>query len=185
MSEQSTVSSPATGTPDPATADGDEPLREEGLKALNEWKARAREAERKAKLADTLQAELDKVRQSQMGESEKAIESARKEGEQVAMTRLQSERVLDRVEVLAAKTFADPEDARLRLAARVADLTTGDGSPDVKAIQAALTELLKEKPHLAATPSRARGDIDQGARGASPTEFDMNRELLRATGRIQ
>lgn len=185
MTVQPETPPPATGDGGQSADEGDEPLREEGLKALNEWKTRAKEAERKAKQADTLQAELDKVRQSQMGESEKAIENARKEGERAAMTRLQSERVLDRVEVLAAKTFADPEDARLRMAARVADLTTGDGTPDVKAIQAALTDLLKDKPHLAATPTRARGDIDQGARGGQPDAFDMNRELLRATGRIQ
>jgi len=165
--------------------EGDEPLRPEGLKALEEWKNRAKTAEKDAKEAAALRAELEKLRESQMGESEKAIEKARKEGEQSAMTRLQSERVLDRVEVLAARSFADPEDARLRLASRVGDLINGDGAPDAKAIQAALEDLLKEKPHLAASPSRSRGDIDQGARGGQSRAFDMNDALLRATGRRQ
>jgi len=166
------------------TGDGDETLRPEGVKALEEWKTRAKQAERDAKEAKTLRAELETLRESQMGESEKALKKAREEGEQSARASLSSERVLDRVEVLAAKTFADPEDARLRLASRVADLTNGEGAPDAEAIKAALTDLLKEKPHLAATPSRARGDIDQGARGGKPGGFDMNQELLRATGRI-
>lgn len=180
--DTSTGTTDDTGT---ATVQDDAELRPEGVKALEEWKGRARQAEKDAKEAKSLRAELDKLKQSQMGDSEKAIAAARKEGEQSAMTRLQSERVLDRVEVLAAKTFADPEDARLRLAARVGDLTNGEGAPDAKAIQSALTELLKDKPHLAATSPRTRGEIDQGGRGDQPGGFDMNRELLRATGRIQ
>lgn len=177
----------STDTTDSATDEGggdDEELRPEGVKALEEWKNRAKKAEKDAKEAAALRSELEKLRESQMGESEKALKKAREEGEQSAMTRLQAERVLDRVEVLAAKTFADPEDARLRLASRVGDLTTGEGSPDAKAIQAALDDLLKDKPHLAATPSRARGDIDQGARGTKASGDDMNQMLLRAAGRI-
>lgn len=127
--------------------------------------------------------ELTKIKESSMDETQKAIEKARQEGETNAMGRLGAERVLDRVEVAAAKSFADPEDARLRLAGHVADLTNEDGSPDVKAIQTALASLLKASPHLAAMPSRAQGAIDQGARGDIPAEFDMNDALLRAAGR--
>ena len=163
-------------------AGGDEALGTAGTKALEEMKARARAAERKAREQDV---ELTKLREANSSDSEKAIAKARQEGEQAALGRLQGERVLDRIEVLAAKTFADPEDARLRLQASVADLVKADGSPDPDAIGSALTALLKSRPHLAATPSRTAGDMDQGGRGDKSTGVDMNQLLLRSTGRLQ
>lgn len=75
--------------------------------------------------------------------------------------------VASKVEALAARDFADPEDAvgSLDLAAFVSD----DGVIDTDAIRAALADLLKRKPHWARPdeggPRRPAPDRTQGSSG--------------------
>ena len=126
----------------------------------------------------------DETVASQQSDIERAVEAAKRETETTVRTAVQRDRVLDRVEVLAAKDFADPEDARLRLAQR-ADEFVKDGSPDSDAIAAALKQLLAEKPHLAATatrPPRPTGSPGQGPRGDVSSGTDMNQLIRRAAG---
>jgi hypothetical protein len=122
-------------------------------------------------------AELDKIRESQQSDTEKAVNAAKKETEDAVRAEVRRERVLDRVEVLAAKDFADAEDARLRLEKRADDFVTKDGTVDADAIKAALAELLKGKPHLSAN-GRPKGDADQGARDNPPKDVGTGRSRL-------
>lgn len=118
-----------------------------------------------AKRVGELEAELAKFREASQTEAEKALDAARKETESTVRAEVTRERVLDKIEVKAAGKFADPEDAQLRLAGRAADFVRKDGSIDAEAIDAALTELLEQKPHLAAGAARRfNGSADQGVR---------------------
>lgn len=98
---------------------------------------------------------------------EAALEAARQE----AAKALQADRVLDRVEILAAKTFADPEDARLRLGARAEEFLGEDGTPNVEAISTALGEVLEKHPHLKANPDPSAADVGLG-KGSSRAAND-------------
>jgi hypothetical protein len=108
---------------------------------------------------------FDELEAANATEQEKAVKAAREETEKTVRAEVQRERVLDRVEVLAAKDFADAEDARLRLEKRADEFLSKDGTVDADAIKTALANLLKDKPHLAAKgDGRPKGDVDQGAR---------------------
>lgn len=83
------------------------------------------------------------------------------------------ERVLDKIEVKAAKGFADPTDAVAVLMRdhEIDDFLDG-GKLDVEAIQDALDELLKKKPYLAAAAQggskRFQGSAEGGAKPQKP-----------------
>lgn len=113
--------------------------------------------------------QLDKLEEASKSDLEKAVAAARKEAEDTVRGEVRTERVLDRIEVLAAKDFADPEDAKLRLGRQVTELVDADGQPDVDAIKKALADLLKARPHLAAAQpdGRPRGNADIGPRQTS------------------
>ena len=85
------------------------------------------------------------------------------------------------IEALAAKDFADPDDA-----ARNLDLSEyevdDDGRVDRNRIKVDLADLLKRKPHLRKVSTRV--DYEQGARGKAPANgADMNTIIRRAAGR--
>lgn len=127
-------------------------------------------------------------------EAEKAREAGRAE----ARAEVLKERALDKVETKAAKLFADPEDARALLADKVDDFIA-DGKVDTEAIDAALADLLKRKPHLGADQRRFKGSADSGARESGKagelTRSDVERlfregkyaeiEQARLEGRIK
>jgi hypothetical protein len=123
---------------------------------------------------------LDELEAASATEQEKAVKAAREETEKTVRAEVQRERVLDRVEVLAAKDFADAEDARLRLAGRADEFVGKDGSVDGDAIKAALGTLLKDKPHLAAKGARPTGDADQGPRPHQDKDVGTGRSRLAA-----
>lgn len=94
------------------------------------------------------------------------------------------DRALNRLEAKAARTFANPEDARTFLAGKVDDFVDGSGKTvDERAIQDALDDLLKERPYLGITQGgagRFQGSADGGARGGDGgkpqlTEGDLAR----------
>lgn len=129
------------------------------------------EAKRKARPADydeakAAAAELAKLKEASASDIEKAVTAAKRETEEAIRGEVRRERVMDRIEVLAAKDFADPEDARLRLGARADEFIGKDGQVDADGIKAALTALLTDKPHLKATQpdGRPHGSADLGAR---------------------
>ncbi|MEU8196345.1 hypothetical protein AB0C10_21415 [Microbispora amethystogenes] len=113
--------------------------------------------------------QFDELTASQQTETEKAVAKAREEAKAEALAEVRRDRVLDKIEVLAAGRFADPEDAKLRLAARLDEFVGDDGQTDTKAVEGALSKLLTEKPHLAAGGSRRfEGGGDGGPRGGKP-----------------
>lgn len=158
--------SATTGTDDSATDD----LGDAGKKALRAEREARKAAEKKA--ADAL-AKVKEYEDAQKTELERAIERAEQaEKAKVAA----SERVLhSEVKVAAAGRLADPVDA-----IRFIDLSQftpdANGDYDSEAISAAVDELVRVKPYLAAdSGTRFKGTADGGARsaGAQPTIDDQ------------
>ena len=125
------------------------------------YRSRAKEAED----------ELEEFRKSQMSEQEKAIDDARKEGAEQAADHYKPLLAQERVKAQASGEFTDPDDA-----IRYLDLDKIDLDDDY-AIGEALTELLKDKPYLAAK-GRTQGSIDQGPRG-KPVEAKTGSDWVR------
>jgi flagellar biosynthesis/type III secretory pathway protein FliH len=168
MSENNTESTTATAEQETAKPDtGGPDLTAE----VEKWKSLARKHEAEAKSGKDAAKRLSEIEEANKSETEKAIAAARREAEESVRAEVRRERVLDRIEVLAAKDFADAEDARLRLGARADEFVGKEGEIDPQAISAALSQLLKDKPHLAAKgDGRPKGDADQGPRPNSKAE---------------
>lgn len=166
-----------TTTPEGAADDGADALGDAGKKALDAMKVKwQKERDARKALADQV-AELTapKVDDKAAPDAEKIRAQVRAEMAAEAL----NQRVMDKIEAKAAKLFADPEDAVVLLGRNVADYID-DGKVDIEAINDALADLLKKKPHLAAaTPARFQGSADGGARkGSAPaqlTEQDLKR----------
>jgi len=174
--EPTTDDAPATGDDDGAAALGDA-----GKQALDRMKAERDEARKEAKRVTALEAELQKVRDANATDAEKAINAAKAEGAAEATTRA-NERIL-RAEVRAIATgkLADPSDAL-----NMIDLTdfkvNDDGEVDAKAVAKAIDELLAAKPYLAAESGPRVPGVPVGAR-QGPLGDDMNAAIRRAAGR--
>jgi hypothetical protein len=161
---------PADDDVDDVVAQADKP--DAVKKAIQAERERAKTEKQRA---DSLQAQLDKLRQDAMSDTEKAIEQARKEAaEQVRteLTQSANERLF-RAEVKAASAgkvvdqdlLSDPLVAQRIL--KFDDIpTTEDGDIDSEAISKAIETLLETKPHLAVSATRTPGSADQGARPA-------------------
>lgn len=161
---------PATPAAPAAPADnppGYEALGDPGKRALDAMKAE-RNAER---------------------DQRKALEARIAELEAAPKTDPRADRRIVRTEIKAAAKdlLADPTDALTFL--NLDDFkVTEDGEVDAQAISTALEELLKNKPHLAASPKRPKfeGSADNGSQGRQPTPGQMTREevkRLAAAGR--
>lgn len=163
--EQSSVD---TGLePEPVTPEvgGDLPLGPAGEKALDEWKRRAKDAEKASRdQARRLQAIEDRDKTEVQRASERA-ESAEKRAAAMAQRTVRAE-----VRALAAGTFADPSDAAAFL--DPVDFVDDDGDVDTKKVEKALADLLKRKPHLA--KEQAPPSFDGGARTTAGAPTDMN-----------
>jgi hypothetical protein len=145
------------------------------------WKSLARKHESTAKGNVDAAKKLADIEEANKTETEKAIAAARREAEETVRAEVRRERVLDRIEVLAAKDFADAEDARLRLGSRADEFVGKDGQVDADAVRSALEQLLKDKPHLAAKgDGRPRGDADQGPRKTTTADPGPGVSRLRA-----
>lgn len=143
--------------------DGEDALGDAGKRALDAMKAQLKAEKERRKAAET---ELTGFK----AKPAEATDAAALRTEALATARSETlrERAMDRLEAKAARLFADPEDARALLAAKVEDFVDGDRI-DADAIGDALTELLTRKPHLAAaaaTPAKPTfaGTGDGGAR---------------------
>ncbi|MGW3491759.1 hypothetical protein [Streptomyces sp. NPDC001054] len=157
--EPETSQEPAGGTPadpwaDPAAARREiERLRKESAS----YRTKARELE-------PLAAKARELEDAQKSEAERLTEQLTAERERAATATRSA--VSARVEALAARTFADPEDA-----AGALDLTAyadESGAIDTDRIQADLDDLLKRKPHWARPdegPRRPAPDRTQGSSG--------------------
>jgi hypothetical protein len=131
----------------------------------------------------------DKHEADSASELEKATKKAADEAAEAARAEVRVERVLDKIEVAAAGKFADPEDAQLHLGKRAQEFIGKDGSIDTKAIAAAVEQLLKDKPHLAAkttTPDPAdAGRAGLGGQGGSGGGSGDGATVQPGLGRLQ
>ncbi|MFJ8016238.1 hypothetical protein [Streptomyces sp. NPDC096339] len=133
--------------------------------ALRKKNSEAENLRKRLRELEPLAAKAKELEDAQKTEAERL-------GEQLTAQRERAEKavraaVASKVEALAAKQFADPEDAVGAL-----DLTTyvdGDGVIDTDQIRADLGELLKRKPHWAlpddSSPRRPAPDRTQGSSG--------------------
>lgn len=164
---------------DDAKDDGADQLGDAGKKALDAMKVKwQKERDARKALADQIAGlTADKGKKDDQPDPDEIRKQARAE----ATAEVLKDRALDKVETKAAKLFADPEDARALLASKVDDFID-DGKVDVEAIEEALEELLKRKPHLAAkADKRFAGSADGGARKGSKPEQLTRQDLTRMT----
>lgn len=180
---------PATGTSDgdeggttddaPKPAAGD--VGDAGKKAIAAERTKARaEAKRRreleAELAALRAATAKKADADETVDPKAIAEAARAE----ARAEVLKDRALDKIEVLAAKTFANPDLARRLLQSDV-DQFISDGKVDAEAIKDALAEYLEANPGLAIVPPKrfAAGGADQGPRGKG-TAPDLDSQIAAA-----
>lgn len=147
-------------------AEPEEPAEGERQTDRTDWKAEARKWEQRAKDNGAAKKELAELKKAQTDATASEVEKAREAGKAEAHAEVLKDRALDRLETRAAKTFADPEDARALLASKV-DTFIVDGAVDTDAIDKELAALLKRKPHLGVQGKRFEGSADGGARGGN------------------
>ncbi|MET9950160.1 hypothetical protein ABZ135_01245 [Streptomyces sp. NPDC006339] len=108
---------------------------------------------RKAKeLEDAQKSEQERLAEQLAAQQEKAAKAIRTA-------------VASKVEALAAKEFADPEDAASAL--NLPDYVDDDGVIDTEAIKRDLADLLKRKPHWAKAPDGPRSPRPDRTQGSS------------------
>lgn len=166
-----------TGGDDGGGDDGGDPppadLGAAGQAAIDRMKAKVKDATAAKKAAEAkaaeLQAQLDKAGKGEDGKpAEPDLTEIRKQAKAEAEAGMLRERALDKVEVAAAKTFANPAIARALLSSKVDEFVDGS-KVDTDAIGDALADLLKAEPYLAATNGkRFQGTGDNGPRGREP-----------------
>lgn len=165
------IDPPETDPADPPETDPDDPpegLGDAGKQALDRMKTQVKEAKARARAAED---ELKALRTPKPDDKPDA-EAIRKAAREEALAETLNERALDRVEIRAAMLHVDPEVARAMLLSRAAEFVDG-GKIDTEAINEALEDLLKRKPHLGAKPeTRFQGSADGGARkGSKPDQL--------------
>jgi len=172
---------PALPAPPPAPPADPPPdvLGDAGKRALDAERAARSSAERAARDAaserDALKTRLDEFENANKSETERAIAAARKEAADAArseVTTAYEQRLLDaQLLARAAGKLADPSDATKLIDASA--LAKGDdGSVDDKTIDAAIADLVKHKPYLAAgAKPTGPGSPDGGARGDRPAQL--------------
>jgi hypothetical protein len=139
-----------------------EPLGEGGKAALEEERRARREEKRRA---DAAEAELNRIKEANQSESERAINAARKEGKEEADTRWSG--IVRRTSVESALVAAGCSDpAIVSRAAEFANLNVNSETGEVEDLAATVQTFKNAHPTLftARVPS---GSVDQGAR---PTE---------------
>lgn len=167
---------------------GDEgQLGEAGLKALERERDAARNAKDALRPWRVLAKELgvagpDEVRnrlRAMTEDQQKAAEERDRRDAEI-LDKANRRVIASTIKALAAKDFADPQDAVLNLSQQDYDVTD-DGEVDEKAIQRDLADLLKRKPHLSATSKKV--DFEGGARKTASAPLDMNTRIRNLAGR--
>lgn len=170
----------------PAQPEGDDKLPPEVKAILDKERKAARAAASKANAAEKALAkatgELEKFRESQLTEQEKAVKAARDEG--LAEGLAAGNGRLIRAEVLAAASgkLANPAHAFAILTDNGAleGIAVGeDGTLDTAAIAAAVDDLVKAEPHLAAVRDPQFGNR-QPVAGTAATTDDAFDAFIRA-----
>jgi hypothetical protein len=156
-------------TPDP------EPEIPPALRAvLNKERRAAREAEKRAKAAES---KLSKIEATNMTEHERAVKAAREAGLSDGVKTGNSRLLRAEVIASAAGKFVDPDEAFVLLKDRgvIDELVVSDeGDVDTDAIKAALDDLIKAKPHLGVRrgPTPGQRSPAQLAPDSTSKQFD-------------
>ncbi|WP_037638543.1 hypothetical protein [Streptomyces flavochromogenes] len=131
--------------------------------ALKKKNSEAENLRKRLKELEPLAKKAQELEDAQKSEQERLTEQLAAQQEKAAKAIRAA--VTSKVEALAAKEFADPEDAAgaLDLSGYVDD----DGVIDVDAIKADLADLLKRKPHWAKAPDGPRRPAPDRTQGSS------------------
>lgn len=182
----------ARGADDSVDDEGDDPnavdkdgLTAGGRKLIEQEREAAKTAKRAyspwRKLERDFGLSVDEVRARLEGKVDDGnggttdVEQVRREAEQAAMAKVNKRLVRAEVRGRAATSFADPEDAYLFIDLDDIDVDD-DGEVDTRAIDAALKDVLRRKPHLAkakADSDTDMQDLDGGTRRPAPKPANM------------
>ena len=147
-------------------------------RALSPWRKLERDFQ---KSPDEIRAILE-GRDSQSTDAD----TIRREADTAATAKASARLVKAEVKGLATATFADPTDAHLYIDLSEIDVDD-EGEVDTDAIEAALKDVLRRKPHLAkAKPDEERDvdDLDGGARRTAPKPQNMT-QFIRQQARAK
>lgn len=166
---------PDTSATDDDDDAGAEALGDPGKKALDRMKAERNEAKKAARERDAEIAELKRqIAAKDKTPEENELEQARAEARAEAMSKA-NERVLrSEVKSAAAGKLRNPADALQLLDLSDFDVNE-DGDVDTDQIQEAISDLLEQKPYLAAQGSNA--SFDSG-RGKQPRKKKLTKQDL-------
>ncbi len=132
--------------------------------ALSKERQRAKDAEKRARVAEAALAAKDRPAE------ETAIEEARREAAAEASSKANARIVSSEIRAAATGKFADPKDALAFL--DLAEFEVDEnGDVDADAIEDALTDLLEKKPHLGVAKKKLP-NYNQGAKApATPAQL--------------
>jgi hypothetical protein len=147
-------------------------LGDAGQKALAAERSRARDAERRAKVAEKA---LETERAKGLTETERTIAEAKAAGRTEAT--LEAGKRLARAEIRAAAATEGIDVASVLEDLDLSRFVGEDGEPDTKAIEKAISRWAG----IASTSKRPRGDVDQGTRTQAPKN-DMNTWMRQQVG---
>lgn len=170
---------PDQTTTAPEHVPGEESLGDPGKKALDAMKAKWQAERTRANAAEAAAAAA--LAKAEGKEQEFAAAEQRRQVEQDALSKANQRILKAEVRAQATAKLADPADALLYL-----DLSSfevgDDGDVDAQAITAAIDDLIKAKPYLAAQGVRRfQGGADGGARkDASPSRDQQIADAERA-----
>lgn len=161
-----------TATESKEVTQGQESLGDAGKKALDTMKAERNQA--KSDLA-TLRSEFEAFKAKAEGkeaEHAAAIESQRVKDEALSVANLKIAKA--NLRAAAAGKLADPKDALTFIDASKFEVDD-DGNTDDAVLSAAIDDLIKTKPYLAAQGKRFEGGADGGARKDANTPSQLTR----------
>lgn len=140
---------------------GEDALGDAGKRALDAMKAQRKAAQDEAR---AYKAELDALKaQAQGREAEHAAEIEKQRIKDEALSAANQRILKSELKAAATGKLADPADASLYI--DLSEFTVSDdGDVDSSALEAAISDLLTRKPHLAARQSRFDGGADQGGK---------------------
>lgn len=172
--EAEAILADAVSRDDDDDPEGADQLGDPGKRALQRMKEELKRERARRKEAERRAAEVAKK-----PDDTTDVEEVRRRAREEALAEAARERVTDRIEALAARRFADSEDAvAILLRRREVDDFLDGTQVDVDAIKAALEELAEDKPHLLAAPPVSNGRFDTG-RGKRQMKAQLSRDDLR------
>jgi NADH dehydrogenase/NADH:ubiquinone oxidoreductase subunit G len=163
--------SEATSAPEPPAPTADDIARLQ--KALDKERQRAKAGESAAK-------ELERLRASQLSETEKQLAAVRDETAREVSAKYTQRLAGLSIRAAAGGKFQNPEDAVALLSARLPEFVNDDGDVDDKAVTVSVDQLLKERPYLGTQKPPA--DFDGGQRTGTTGVVDMD-ALIRGSVR--